>query len=101
MFTQGDPLYIEKARSFPGKAFVIGVDALLRMLDPKWGVEVPELLREFYELGTSFYVVGREVEGEWRTLEDVLTQIPSSYQNLFTEVGGRWDVSSTALRNAG
>lgn len=97
VFVKGEPLYIDKARRNPGKAFVIGVDALIRMLDPKWGVEVEPLLQEFSDLGTRFHVVGREVGGEWRTLRD-LEAIPPKYAQLFQSVEGRWDVSSTQIR---
>ena len=100
VFTKGDALYIDKARQNPGKAFVVGADALIRMLDPKWGVEVEPLLEEFTKLRTLFYVVGREVEGKWQSMNDVLPMVPAKYRERFLMIEGRWDVSSTELRQS-
>lgn len=90
LFTEGEPLYIDKARHFPGAYFAIGVDAALRMFDPKWGHEIEPLLAEFRELGTRFLVFGRD-------------GVPASSvgdHGVFLPMGGAWDVSSTALREA-
>lgn len=98
MVTQGDPLYIEKARRNPGIPLVVGADALLRLFDPKWVPDIEALWFEFESLGTLFYVVGRLVDGEWVTLKDVLPKAPEAYRDLFIEVKGRWDISSSAIR---
>jgi hypothetical protein len=74
----------------------LGVDALIRMLDPSWGPNVGEMLETFRSLGTRFYVVGRVVDGRWTTIDDV--PIPNGFRRLFESVGGRHDVSSTELR---
>jgi hypothetical protein len=96
VLTERDPLFIDKARQFPGAGVALGVDALLRMLDPSWGPNVTEMLATFRALGTRFYVVGRIVDGRWTTLNDV--PIPAGFGDLFQSVGGRHDVSSTELR---
>lgn len=97
LFTDSDPLYIDKARRAPeGTVFIIGVDALIRMLDEKWGYPVDAMLAEFETLGTQFYVSGRGVDGKFVTLADVDTR---GFGHLFIEVPGRWDVSSTELRD--
>ena len=98
LFTEGDPLYLDKARRFPGHPFLIGADALVRMLDPRWGVDVPDLLAELRALGTRFHVVGRLVDGVFVSHEDVLAHVPEPYRDLFVPRGGRWDLSSSALR---
>ena len=36
LFTRKEPFYIDKARAFPGIPLVLGADAMVRMLDPKW-----------------------------------------------------------------
>jgi nicotinic acid mononucleotide adenylyltransferase len=92
-------LYFEKARLLPGFGFLIGADAVLGLLDGKFYVGRGGLraaLDEFQELGTRFYVVGRETDGVYTTLEDI--PIPERHRNLFKSVSGRWDISSTQLR---
>lgn len=96
LFTPGDPLYLDKARRYPGCHFVIGTDALARMFDPKWGPAVDELVGELRRLGTRFYVTSRLVDGKLVTLRD----IPDAPGDLCVEVEGRWDVSSTEIRRA-
>lgn len=96
VLTERDPLFIDKARQFPGSGIALGVDALLRMLDPSWGPDVHEMLETFRRLGTTFYVVGRVVGDRWTTIDDV--PIPATFRGLFKPVDGRQDVSSTELR---
>lgn len=96
VLTERDPLFIDKARQFPGAGIALGVDALVRMLDPSWGPNVAEMLETFRALGTRFYVVGRSVDGRWTTIDDV--PIPDRVRRLFESVEGRHDVSSTELR---
>lgn len=98
LFTEGDPLYIDKARRFPGCHFVIGADALIRMLDPKWGIPVEPLLQEFAALNVSFEIWPRMVNGSIVTLFDI--PIPAPFDNMFQAVEDtRYaDLSSTQLR---
>jgi hypothetical protein len=96
LLTRGDPLFIHKARQFPGAGLALGVDAVIRMLDPAWGPDVDEMLEELAALGTRFFVMGRAIGGRWTTLDDVA--IPARFRGLFTEVEGRLDVSSTEVR---
>ena len=98
VLTERDPLFIDKARQFPGAGIALGVDALVRMLDPSWGPNVGEMLETFRSLGTRFYVLGRSVAGRWMTLDDV--PVPNAYRGLFEPVEGRHDVSSTELRSS-
>ena len=98
LFTRGESLYIEKARRFPETPLVMGSDALLRMLDPKWGPEVKALLVEFSQLGTTFLVSPRN----GLTVDDCFakTSTDCEFRFMFTELDGAWDVSSTQLRMA-
>lgn len=97
LFLTNDALYIDKARQFPGTAFIIGIDAVIRMLDPKWGPKIEPMLAELRRLGTRFYVFGRMVgEQGFQTLADI--DIPEAGRELFKQIEGRWDVSSSALR---
>jgi hypothetical protein len=96
VLTERDPLFIDKARQFPGAGIALGVDGLIRMLDRSWGPNVVDMLEIFRALGTRFYVAGRSVGGHWTTIDDVA--IPVRFRDLFESVEGRHDVSSTELR---
>jgi hypothetical protein len=114
VFTQGDPLFIDKARRWPGTEFVVGADALFRMLDPSWGHDPEALLHALQGLGVRFLVFGREVEGHGfvmphdahaRAVNAVCEKRPgkswidaSRFNSMFVAMPGRWDVSSTKLR---
>lgn len=101
-FTRQEPLYIDKARSFPGVPLVMGADSMLRMLDSKWGVDLVDSFEEFKDLKTTLYVAGRTVNGKFITREDLLEDISPELHGLFDlvtkSVGGHWDISSTELR---
>lgn len=103
VFTEGDALYIDKARRFPGRSILIGADALARMLDERWGAPVAPMLREFSELGTRFLVFGRTIDGVFMTAQTVLdaARVPAERRVLFRELDGRWDLSSSDARRAG
>jgi hypothetical protein len=101
LFTEGDPLYLDKARRFPGRTFLLGSDALLRMLDARWGTEVEPMLAELARLGTRFRVSARVVDGVLVTPEEGITGVAPRYRELFVSVPGRWDVSSSELRERG
>ena len=98
LFTEGDPLYIDKARRFPGAGLIIGADALIRMLDPKWGPKPKALLEEFNVLGTKFLVAGRLVGDRFVSSVEAIQQIPEEYQHFFRPLTGRWDMSSSSIR---
>ncbi len=100
LLSEGDALYIDKARRHPGRQIVIGADALVRMLDPKWGPEVTPMLEEFERLAITFLVFGRSVNGEWMPPSKAKFKTPPRFTNLFQCMPGRWDLSSTELREA-
>lgn len=99
-FTEGDSLYLEKARRFPHRSILLGADALARLLDEKWGVPLAPMLAEFEALGTHFLVFGRTMGDHFASAREVLdaAHVPSDARKLFTELAGRWDTSSTVLR---
>lgn len=103
LFTQGDGLYVEKARRFPGFAFLVGADAVKGLLDTKYyggEAEREDVLIELHELGTRFYVAGRKnpKTDEFETLDDLV--IPHAFARLFIPVQARLDLSSTEIRAA-
>ncbi len=95
VFSEHDPLYIDKAKKHPGSSFIIGSDSVQRMLDPVWCPVEPRL-NDFLQLDTKFYVFERVVNGKLLTLESL--QIKERYQKLFRKLAGQWDISSTFVR---
>ncbi len=94
-------IYLKKAALFPSVGFLVGVDTLRRLLDPNFCTEdltPADICQRFRELGTKFYVAGRANGNRFETLRDV--GIPEGYEDLFVEIKGRWDISSTAIRNS-
>jgi nicotinic acid mononucleotide adenylyltransferase len=102
LFTDGAPLFIEKARLYPFSWFVIGADTVLRMLDPFWGPQIKDMLSEFDTLGTRFHVFGRKVEGRLWKSSEVSKMMEFNYPDhnygMFIYHDGLWDISSTQLR---
>lgn len=107
LFTEKLPFYLDKARKFPGKPLVLGADAMVRMLDPKWGIDMKEMFGTFYDLGNKLFVCNREVDGVMTTCEDILDRIKvehpfnvwASARIVMVPLEGEWNVSSTELRN--
>jgi nicotinamide mononucleotide (NMN) deamidase PncC len=95
IFTSDAGRYLDKARLYPGMPFVMGTDALVRMLDPKWGLSPRDLVDGFDETHTEFYVADRELDGKLVRLEDV----PNPGLKLH-RLQGRWNISSSELRTA-
>lgn len=99
LFTQGCPLFVDKAKRFPGAGLVLGADAMLRMYDPKWCSDAAKLTATFMESMTTFYAFGRKLDDGFVSSQDLLEHLPPGAQGLsVTHVRGRWDVSSSALR---
>jgi nicotinic acid mononucleotide adenylyltransferase len=100
LFTQ-DRLYIDKARSHPNMALVVGADAMLRMLDPQWGIPTEDLLKSFYDLGTDFFIGSRLVNGKLISKNNIIELLPpgSDMGFMFRSIPGQWNISSTEIRN--
>lgn len=106
IFTKNLPYYLDKAKKYPGKPFILGADAVVRMLDPKWGLDIKEMFSAFYDLGTKLFVGSREVDGHMTTCENILDDIKSKYpfsvwasaQIIMKPLKGEWNISSTELR---
>ena len=99
------PVFYEKARILPGCTFVIGVDTMRRLVDPKYyggsRGKMLSAIAEMRELGCSFLVAGRVNGDEFRTLGDV--PVPAEMEGMFREIPEsefREDLSSTDLRLA-
>lgn len=100
ILTSGCPLYVDKSDRFNNHPIVMGADAFLRMLDPKWGPEPKALLNRFSQNGTKIMVFGREINGKWVSADEAISRVPESASCYdLVPVDGRWDISSTQLRN--
>lgn len=98
------PLFSQKAKLFPGSVFVLGVDTVQRLTEPRFYNDDPaEMWASFAAVqvaGCHFLVAGRLVDDRFRTLGDV--DLPEPYRPLFEEIppdNFRVDISSTAIRN--
>lgn len=98
IFTKDDPLYIDKARRFPGARFLVGVDALARLLDPKWGVPIDPMVQEFRQLDIWFLVADRRVDGKIVTLHDL--NAPPGLCKRIILPAEHLSLSSTRIRGA-
>lgn len=85
IITHNMPLFIDKARSFPGFTFLIGHDTYLRILDQKYSsIPVENMLQEFQELGTKFLVADRN--GENITDHFIFYRLPIEAEENSTEI---------------
>jgi len=101
VFTQNDPLFIDKARRFPGASFLIGADSVERLLDPRWyggkSEAVIDMLSEFERLGTRFYVFGRDSGNGMVRMSDI--PVIGHFKSLFIEMpDNKFKISSSQLR---
>ncbi len=97
------PTFLEKARLMPGRAFVIGADTALRLVDPAYYdgrmESMLDALAELRMFECRFLVAGRVVDGRFVTLADV--PVPAGFQDMLDpipESAFRDDVSSSRLR---
>jgi len=93
----------EKSARFPGVTFVVGVDTLRRIADPRYHGNDPAAwlaaMERIAARGCRFLVFGREREGRFVGLADLGLQPP--LRDLCQQVPAeefREDISSTALR---
>jgi hypothetical protein len=94
--------FVEKAAIFKESTFVLGMDTLIRIFDPKF-YESDKVMRSelkvFIENDIRFVVFGRQVGSQFMTLNDFL--IPEEFKDRFigiTETEFREDVSSSAIK---
>lgn len=103
IFTRKEPYYIDKARAFPGMGLVLGADAMIRIMDPKWGLDLDQMFKEMGELRTKLYIGGRDVNGKFITRNDIESMMSPSQASAFRflsyQIGGEYHISSTDIRN--
>jgi nicotinamide mononucleotide (NMN) deamidase PncC len=99
------PLFLDKARVFPGATFVVGYDTAERLIDPRFyghsEARMHSALAELRERGAHFLVAGRAAGSTFLSGDKLA--LPTGFEDLFTSIPEsrfRADVSSSALRQA-
>ncbi|MEZ5552061.1 MAG: hypothetical protein R3E82_14285 [Pseudomonadales bacterium] len=99
------PTFAAKAARFPGAHFVVGVDTLVRIIDPHYYTSeriMTEALSSFISRDTHFVVFGRQVAAGFVVLSDIAQDLPESLRSRCIEIGQTEfhdTVSSTQLRS--
>lgn len=99
------PTFVEKAELFPEAVFVVGIDTLLRIAEPRYYRDDPAArdaaMARIEALDCRFLVFGRMEQQRFLGLEDVA--LPESVRALcegIDEGTFRMDLSSSSLRRA-
>jgi hypothetical protein len=97
------PTFLVKAELFPGAAFVVGVDTILRLADPRYYAADPQqrdaAVQSLAVRGCRFLVFGRKDGDRFLTLD--ACRLPPALQaicRMVPEVEFRCDLASTDLR---
>ncbi|MBA4105413.1 MAG: hypothetical protein C0485_06610 [Pirellula sp.] len=98
------PTFREKSELFPNATFIVGIDTLVRIADPKYYGGDPSqrdaAIAEIASRGCRFLAFGRVIDGKFTVLSDLM--LPPALAAICDEVPAaefREDVSSTELRN--
>jgi hypothetical protein len=96
---------VEKSELFPHATFIVGIDTLVRIADPKYYDGDPSkrdaAIAEIASRGCRFLAFGRVIDGEFKVLSDLT--LPPAIAAICDEVPAaefREDVSSTELRQS-
>lgn len=97
------PTFLEKCRLFPGATFMVGIDTLKRMVEPKYydssEDKRDQALQEISNLENRFIVFGRKTAEGFVSLDDLdLPTVLSDNCVCVTQEDFREDISSTEKR---
>ncbi|XVE92609.1 hypothetical protein REPUB_Repub01dG0112900 [Reevesia pubescens] len=99
------PYFYKKAELFPGSAFVIGADTVVRLINPKYYDgsydRMLKTLTGCKRTGCTFIVAGRNVDGAFKVLEDF--EIPEVLRDMFVSIPAEkfsMDISSSQIRKS-
>lgn len=97
------PTFLQKSSLFPGCHFVVGTDTLIRIADPVFYNDSMSArdaaIKTLTDRGHEFLVFGREIDGEFTTLDDLA--LPKELRALsvgIPESAFRIDQSSKQIR---
>lgn len=102
LWLTSQPTFLEKANRFPGAIFIVGIDTLVRIANPRYYGGDAELSRALTELAdhkVRFLVFGRTLNATFQGLAQV--ELPAALRQMcvaVSEAEFRADISSTALR---
>ncbi len=101
------PLFVQKARLFPGAVFVVGADTAARIVADRYYPDgqrgMWEALDEIHRQGCRFLVAARR-DPQGQILELSRLPVPHEFRELFEAIPLNeflYDISATALRQAG
>jgi hypothetical protein len=100
VFTEGDPLFVDKLRAFPGCRWIVGADTLLRLLDPQWGPSTAEVVECIEQTGSYFFVFSCRWEDGYLDVQKVLAHY-AGVARLYLrceDAGPSPDVRSSRIR---
>lgn len=100
------PTFLEKSKIFPEATFVVGADTIVRIAEPRYYDDSPQLrdaaLEEFRQQNCRFLVFPRVVDEDFQAFEDLT--LPPALANLCQPVPAsefRMDISSSEIRSGG
>lgn len=94
--------FVGKCQLFPGATFVVGIDTLIRIANPRYyppATDLSSIFKKIAHLDCSFLVYGRTLNNSFMSLADV--DLPSGLRTLCRTVAEsefRQDISSTDIR---
>lgn len=96
-------LFVDKAKAFPHHGLVVGIDTVVRVLDPQYynhdREQMLAALRQIRECNCYFVVGGRLKDEKWIDLSGV--NVPEEVSDMFVPIPQRLfrvDISSTEIR---
>ncbi len=106
LFTQDEPLFVDKIRKRTGSSWIVGADTLVTLLDPKWGPRTEDVVLAFVETQSKLHVYPCMWKGSRITARSVLAgynlmpqtngDLPSYIVDIPVDVA---DVRSTQIRD--
>ena len=96
------PTFVEKANRFPGATFIVGIDTLVRIANPRYyggDAELDRALAALADRKAQFLVFGRTLNRTFQGLAQV--ELPPALRQMcvaVSEAEFRADISSTTLR---
>lgn len=101
IFTQGEPLFVDKVKKRPDQSWIMGADTLLRLLDPAWGIPTEDVYSTL-AADSKLYVFQREWEGDMLIVDKVLNKYGLSkdqFPGFITSMQLPPSVRSSDIRN--
>ncbi len=98
------PLFVDKAHYFPKSTFVVGADTASRLVDTRFydhsDSAMFAALTTLQDAGCNFLVASRKSARSQRLIQLADLSIPEGFEDMFTGLEFRMDISSSQLRRA-